>query len=81
MILPNKHITISQSLLGLGGYILTILESPQTIDELWLYLEKTLGSSKFPTKHTFENMILALDFLYVIRAIDYTSEGKINLCA
>lgn len=81
MILPNKHITISQSLLGLGGYILTVLETPQTIDELWQYLEKTLGSPKFPTKHTFENMILALDFLYLIQAVDYTSEGKIERCA
>jgi len=81
MILPDKHITISQSLLGLGGYILTVLDSPQTIDELWQQLEKTLGSSKFPTKHTFENMIMALNFLYMIRAIDYTPEGKIEICA
>ncbi len=81
MILPNKHITTSQSILGLGGYILTVLESPQTIEELWQDLEKTLGSPKFPSKHTFENMILALDFLYLIHAIDYTSEGKIELCA
>lgn len=81
MILPNKHITISQSLLGLGGYILTVLDLPQTIDELWHHLQKTLGSPKFPTNHTFESMILALNFLYLIRAIDYSSEGKIELCA
>ncbi len=81
MILPNKHITISQSLLGLGGYILTCLDSPQTIDELWQHLERTLGSAKFPARHTFENMILALDFLFLIRAIDYASEGKIEICA
>lgn len=81
MVLPNKHITISQSLLGLGGFILTFLNTPQTVDEIWKSLEKVSGSSKFPANHTFENMILAIDYLYIIRAIDYSKEGKITLCA
>ena len=35
MILPTKHINFSHSLLGLGAYILSQLQSPRSIDALW----------------------------------------------
>jgi len=35
MIIPTKHTNFSESLLGFGGYILTLLEIPNSIDELW----------------------------------------------
>ena len=36
MILPSKHISLSESLLGLAGILLTFLaKRPYTLDELW----------------------------------------------
>ena len=35
MILPSKHIRLSESLLGLGAVLLDFLNAPMTIDELW----------------------------------------------
>lgn len=36
MILPTKHIRVADSLLGIGGYVLSILDEPKTLDEIWL---------------------------------------------
>ena len=36
MLLPAKHIALSESLLGLGGLLLEMLASPKGIDELYL---------------------------------------------
>jgi hypothetical protein len=81
MILPNKHITVSQSLWGLAAFLLTFLESPKTVDELWVKFEKINNTNQFPAKHSFERVVLALDFLYLIDAIEVTADGKIKLCA
>ncbi len=81
MILPNKHITVSQSLWGLAAFLLTYLDAPKTVDELWTKYEKINDTQQFPARHSFERVVLALDFLYLIDAIDVTYEGKIKRCA
>ncbi|MCB0517542.1 MAG: hypothetical protein H6577_22955 [Lewinellaceae bacterium] len=81
MILPNKHITVSQSLWGLAAFLLTFLDVPKTVDELWSKFEKINDSPKFPARQSFERVVLALDFLYLIDAIEITGDGKIKLCA
>lgn len=81
MILPSKHITIAQSLWGLAAFLIIFLEAPKTVDELWAKFEKINDTSKLPAKHSFERVVLALDFLYMIDAIEMTGDGKIKLCA
>lgn len=81
MILPNKHITVAQSLWGLAAFLLTFLDSPKTVDELWAKFEVINDSKHFPAKQSFERVVLALDFLYLIDAVEVTEEGKIKLCA
>ena len=34
MILPSKHIRFAESLMGLGGILLSIINEPKTIDEI-----------------------------------------------
>lgn len=77
MILPTKHIRLSESLLGLSGYLLRYLHEPLTVDELWFKFSKINNSKTFPAYHSFDNMILALDCLYMINKIEINSEGKI----
>ena len=76
MILPTKHIRISESLIGLGGYLLSILKKPMTIDELWILYEKT-NNKRFPAYHTFDNVILSLDFLYLMGSVDINEMGEL----
>lgn len=73
MILPNKYISEKESLLGLGGAILQAMNKPNTITALW---EK---SRTIPEVGSFERFLLALDFLYLIGAIEL-DEGLLRRC-
>lgn len=78
MILPSKHIRIAESLLGLGGYLLSYMkDGPKTVDQLWFKVSKQNETKKAMAYHGFDNVILALNYLYIIGAIDINSEGLI----
>lgn len=76
MVLPSKHIKFSESLLGLAGYILELIDSPLSIDELW-HKYSNRNKSKLPAYHDFDNLILALDLLFILGLINITQEGKL----
>ena len=62
MILPDKYISEKQSLLHIGGVIISLLNTPLTISRLWdMAKEKKKINS-------FELFILALDMLFIINA-------------
>jgi hypothetical protein len=63
MILPNKYLTIENSIMGGGALILSNLEKPRTITSLW---EEVRSS---PQIEIYSRFILILDFLYTIHAI------------
>lgn len=65
MILPTKHITIEDSMLGVGALLLSYLEQPKTVSTLW---EKVREYSEIST---FERFTLGLDLLFLIDAIDF----------
>lgn len=73
MILPTKHVSIRNSLLGVGAIILEHLNYPRTVASLWTTL------SKNPEIATFERFVLALDLLYMIGAIEL-EEGLLRRC-
>lgn len=78
MILPSKHTNISESLIGLGGFLIEkITESPRTIDELYELLSKINLYKLKSTNHGIDNLILALDFLFLIGAINVDFEGRV----
>jgi hypothetical protein len=71
MILPNKHVTLSTSLLNVGAVILNKLDRTKTVSILWS------ETKRLPEIHTFERFILGLDFLFMIGAIEL-HEGLIR---
>lgn len=79
MILPTKHINFSQSLLGLGSYILLQLKSPKSIDELWEQYEIDYENKIYLAKHTFDNLIMTLLFLYSVSSVS-EKDGVIKKC-
>jgi hypothetical protein len=80
MLLPNKHITLAQSIIGLGSFALGALEKPKTVDTLWNEFQEVNNTARFPAYHTFENMMLAIDFLFTIGVIAEDQNGKIIKC-
>ncbi len=79
MILPSKHIRFSESLMGLGAILLSFINEPKSVDEIWFkYSEINNSKRKFPAYHNFDNVILALNYLYLIGAIEINTNGKIQ---
>lgn len=64
-ILPNKHISINYSLLGVGGHILKHLHEPQSVSSLWEASKNENGIA------TFKRFSLALTLLYALGAVDW----------
>lgn len=77
MLLPEKHINLSESLWGLGGVILKILEKPKYLDDLLNDYQKIDNSKYFPASHSINEVILALDLLFAIGAITKNEKGEL----
>jgi len=79
MIMPSKHINFSQSLLGFGSYILTKLENPMGIDDVWKMYQTDLLKNQYTAKHSFDNLMMTFILLYSINAIE-SKKGLIYKC-
>ena len=79
MIIPTKHTNFSESLLGFGSYILTRLESPKSIDNLWGQYQNDFNEKRYYAKQSFDNMILTIIFLYSIGAVK-EQDGVVIKC-
>ena len=79
MILPTKHLNFSESLLGFGCYILKCLDSAKSIDDLWDKYKLDFDNGLYFAKHSFDNLILTVMFLYAIGAV-VEKEGEIIKC-
>ena len=71
MILPSKHISENQALLGVGAVVLRYLERPETVTSLWDKVrdEGAVG--------TFERFVLALNLLHITGVV-VLSQGTIR---
>lgn len=71
MILPSKHISEDQALIGVGAVVLRHLERPQTVTSLWDKVrdDQAVG--------TYERFVLALDMLHITGVINLT-QGMIR---
>ncbi len=65
MILPMKHVSINNSLIGAGAVVLRHLSSSQTPTALWERVRHSLEVK------VYGRYILALDFLFAVGAIDF----------
>jgi hypothetical protein len=71
MILPTKHITEDQTLLGVGAALLYHLAEPKTLSALWESVKNQINIANF------EKFILGLDLLYIMGTISL-HDGKIK---
>lgn len=78
MILPSKHINLSESFIGLSGFLLKLLNKPMTIDDLWQEFQKVNNTVQYPAYHSFDNIVLGINLLYFIGAIEIDIKGKIQ---
>ena len=79
MLMPKKHINISESLIGIGGKILQCVgKNIKTIDSIISYTNQMIDNNKSRTIYNnVDSILLAIDYLYSIGAIDINEEGGI----
>jgi hypothetical protein len=60
MILPGKHLRQDRALLSIGAEILTHLDEPKTVSELWERICQTRRATKSIAPLSFDWFILSL---------------------
>lgn len=65
MILPTKHLKLSNTLIGVGAILLRHLDADRTVTSLWV------GTHSLSEIKSFKSFTLALDFLFIIGAVDF----------
>jgi hypothetical protein len=64
-VLPNKHVPLRSSILGLGAIILRKLQEPSSVSNLW---ERCRSIDEVAS---FERFTITLTFLHTLGAINY----------
>jgi hypothetical protein len=80
MLLPDRHISLAESILGLGGFILGELDGPQSVDRLYARVTAARDNHDLPAYHDFDAVLLAILFLYSLGAIELTDSGGVRRC-
>ena len=80
LLLPEKHVRASESLLGLGAVVLSILAlEPKNLDTVWNMIKDVeCMKTKIHGSITLDRVILAIDFLFAIGAVSLNSEGLLE---
>ena len=71
MILPGKHLRQDRALLTIGGEILSQLDEPRSVSELWERMRALRSASSYQVALSFDWFVLSLNLLYAINAVDY----------
>ena len=65
MILPGRHVKLSNSMLGVGASLLQRMDDTQTVTMLWNAHRDGHKAASF------EKFTLGLDFLFILGVIEY----------
>jgi len=80
MLLPDKHITMAESILGLGAILLGHLDRPQSLDRLHELARADMESGTLPAYHDTDAVMLGVLFLYALGAVELTPSGGVRRC-
>ena len=70
MILPSKHLPQDRALLTVGATILRQLSHPITVSALWEQMPRVVVEQKVSSPMRYDGFVLALDFLFLVGAIE-----------
>jgi hypothetical protein len=80
MLLPDKHIRLSESILGLAGVVYASLASPKSLDDLIESLGSRVESEQWQATFSTQAVTLSLCFLYSINLVDVDERGDFYRC-
>ena len=81
MVLPDKYISIEQSLIGLSALILDVVGQDEiTVEKLWIKFSKKYSkNSKTKLSHqpSFQKFMMTLNFMYATNMIGCDMEKEV----
>jgi len=77
-LMPEKHSRLNETVLGIGALILGELSKPDTSDAVWEKVRRLKSTKTIPDKISFDDVIVALTFLYAIQAIVLGDQGVLH---
>lgn len=79
MLMPQKHVNLSESLIGLGASILMVVgNTTKTLDNIISEVNVLIESNNIKRVYNnTDNILLAIDYLFSIGVIDINEEGGI----
>lgn len=80
MILPTKHLSQDRSLLYVGAEILRLVNEPKTVSRLWHELQSARSAQSGLAPLTYDWFVLALDLLFLMKAVSI-ERGRIEKVA
>ncbi len=80
MLLPDKHIRLSESILGLAGVVYDSLTIPKSFDDLIESVKPRIESGQWQTTFSTQAVTLSLCFLHSINLVDVDARGDFYRC-
>ena len=74
-ILPGRHVSFYESVLGFGAALLEYLSAPITMEDLWDQYQACCEAGTYPVRFSMDQFIQTLDFLYLIGAVRLSEGG------
>jgi hypothetical protein len=79
ILVPNKHVKFSESILALAGWARQELASPMTLDELWSRLQQQKSKHPWLKEANFEKLTYGILMLYSIGELEPSKEDRIQV--
>src|SRR4051794_26033100 len=64
-LLPSEYTPLSQTIFGLGGILLSFLNTQKTIDDIYELVREHYAEKGLTSEPSFESVTLAVNFLYL----------------
>lgn len=77
MIIPKKHISLSESIIGLSAIIYSSIGNKDNIDDIFARVKK---DRRIPKSFDIDSIVMGLDFLFSIGLVVLTEDGGIAKC-
>lgn len=79
-IFPSKHVNLYDSILGLSGVLVELIDNPISVDGLWKKFNSINNTKYCPSYHNHQNFVLALDVLFSFGALQIDDDFNLHLC-
>ena len=80
MLLPTKEIDADQALLSVGGTLISLLETPATVSDLWERVRQHARRTGRHSRVAFDWFALALSMLFTLQAIRWNDNQELERC-